>query len=277
MAELRHGQLVSHEGWLLKEGANGALFRRYMRLCESALSNSHSDNHPPSWVVCVQDSPFRTGTRPRELVVHLPKRKLSYFAETDAEFATWAAAADRASTRDLSLYYNLGRMIGEGAFAKVYIGSDITTGEQFAIKVIQKAKNDPKEMEFILREMSIMMRVCHRNLIHTYDIFDSPSTLHLVLEHMAGGELFDIVADKGHLSEQQASHVIRDLITGVEYLHSLDVVHCDIKPENILCVSANWPLEVRLCDFGLSNFIDREVASKNNTEHTMTAMVGTVC
>jgi serine/threonine protein kinase len=139
-AQLRHGLPVSHEGWLLKEGANGALFRRYMRLSGSALSNSHSDHH---------SSAFVAGRRPRELVVHLPKRKLSYFAETRDEFLAWEAAADRAAKRDLYRYYKIGDMLGEGAFAKVYLGSDTETGEQFAIKIVQKARNDPKEMEFI--------------------------------------------------------------------------------------------------------------------------------
>ncbi len=92
---------------------------------------------------------------------------------------------------------------------------------------------------------------------------------------MSGGELFDIVADKGRLSEQQASQVVRDIIIGVEYLHSCDVVHCDIKPENILCKTDQWPLEVKLCDFGLSNFIDRKVANAEGDENTMSAMIGT--
>jgi serine/threonine protein kinase len=120
-----------------------------------------------------------------------------------------------------------------------------------------------------------MMSVSHPNVVNTYDIFDSPSVLHLVLEFMAGGELFDIVADKGHLSEQQASQVVRDIITGVGYLHESDVVHCDIKPENILCKTHHWPLQVKLCDFGLSNFVDRASANAEGDDNTMSAMIGT--
>jgi serine/threonine protein kinase len=121
----------------------------------------------------------------------------------------------------------------------------------------------------------IMMSVSHPNVVNTYDIFDSRSVLHLVLEFMAGGELFDIVADKGHLSEQQASQVVRDIITGVGYLHASDVVHCDIKPENILCKTHHWPLQVKLCDFGLSNFVDRAGANAEGDDNTMSAMIGT--
>lgn len=121
-----------------------------------------------------------------------------------------------------------------------------------------------------------MMSVKHPNIVNTYDVFDSPSVLHLVLEMMSGGELFDIIADKGRLSEQQASQVMRDIITGVEYLHGKDVVHCDIKPENILCKKKNdWPIQVKLCDFGLSNFIDRVVANSNGSDNTMKSTIGT--
>lgn len=120
------------------------------------------------------------------------------------------------------------------------------------------------------------MSVTHPNIVNTYDVFDSPSVLHLVLEMMKGGELFDVIADKGRLSEQQASQVMRDIITGVEYLHACDVVHCDIKPENILVkTKEHWPLEVKLCDFGLSNFIDRAVANSNGTDNTMQSQIGT--
>lgn len=120
------------------------------------------------------------------------------------------------------------------------------------------------------------MSVNHPNIVNTYDVFDSPSVLYLVLEMMKGGELFDIIADRGRLSEQQASQVMRDIVTGVQYLHSCDVVHCDIKPENILCKEKNeWPLQVKLCDFGLSSFIDRALASSNGTDKTMNTMIGT--
>lgn len=168
-------------------------------------------------------------------------------------------------------YYNIGEVLGEGAFAKVHIGEDPRTKEQFAIKVIDKKGYDAREMEFILREMRIMMEVVHPHIVDTYDIFESKSLLHLVIEYMRGGELFDIIADQGHLSEQRASQVVRDIITGVNYLHDTGVVHCDIKPENILCKTREWPLCVKLCDFGLANFYDSSAHSLN----TMTAMIGT--
>jgi calcium/calmodulin-dependent protein kinase I len=275
MAPLRHGAPVSHQGWLLKEGANGAMFRRYMRLWGTALSNAHSETHDPSWQVCVLDAHFGPGTRPLELVVQLPKRRLSYFAESHAEYTAWVDVAQRAKNSDLRKYYELGKLLGEGGFAKVYAAHDRQTMTNCAVKVINKTTRDPAEMEYLLREMDIMMKVSHPNIVATFDIFDTPSVLNLVIDIMPGGELFDIVADKGHLSEAQASQVVREIIMACEYLHSINIVHCDIKPENILCKTSNWPLDVKLCDFGLSDYIDSARVAELGHDNTLTAVIGT--
>lgn len=275
MAHLRNGSPVSCEGWLQKEGPRGERFNRYMRLHGTCLSNAHSEAHAPSWKICVLTSKFGRGTRERELVVSLPKRNLSYFATCDEDYDVWVQAAERAQVMDITRYYHIGDVLGEGAFAKVHDGYELTTREPVAIKVIHKAQQDPREMEYILREMDIMMRMCHPNVVETYDVFDTMSTLYLAIEKMPGGELFDIVADKGHLSELQASQVVREIIIGCEYFHSVNIVHCDIKPENILCKSTQWPLEVKICDFGLANTIDADQANTYGGDRSMTAMIGT--
>lgn len=124
-----------------------------MRLQGTSLSNAHSASQPPSWDVCVLQSPFEPGDRPRELVVRLPKRSLSYFAETDPEYTAWIHAVGRAKNRDVRRYYHVAEVLGEGAFAQVHRGVDLSTGEEFAIKVIKKTNRDAKESENILREM----------------------------------------------------------------------------------------------------------------------------
>lgn len=159
MADLRHGPPVSHCGWLLKEGTNGALFRRYMRLQGTTLSNAHSTTERPSFDVCVLQSPCVGGDRPRELVLKLPSRSISYFAETDEEYQRWIKAVVRANERDVRKYYELGEVLGEGAFAKVHRAVDLASGEDVAIKVVKKTNRDPNEAAFVLREMvgSVML------------------------------------------------------------------------------------------------------------------------
>lgn len=269
MALLRHGPPVFHSGWLDKEGNNGARWERFMRLSGTALSNSHSERTQPSWQISLLECPVAVGTRPLEFTIKLRKRTLSYFARSEDDFLTWQAAFTKALEMRIERFYNLGQKLGEGAFATVRIGEDPVSKDKFAIKVINKEAYDVREMQFVMREVKIMMKIAHDNIVNTFDIFDSMKHLHLVIEYMEGGELFDIIADLGHLSEQRASQIIREIIKGVDYLHEVGVVHCDIKPENILCKSRTWPLQVKLCDFGLANFYD-----KYNTS-SMTAMIGT--
>lgn len=166
-------------------------------------------------------------------------------------------------------FYALNHVLGEGSFATVRMAKDLKTGQQFAIKIIDKETYQPEELQWLMREVKIMMTVRHDNIVDIYDIFDSKKNLYLVIEYMEGGELFDVIADQGHLSEHNASIVVRDIIKGVEYLHDQGIVHCDIKPENILCKSKQRPHNVKLCDFGLANYFDKY----NRNE--MTETIGT--
>lgn len=241
-----------------------------MRLSGTALSNSHTESAQPSWQISLIEYPVSWDHRPFEFQIRLRRRVLSYFARSEADFLSWKQAFQRSLAMQIQRFYNFDRVLGEGAFAQVRLAHDVQTQERFATKIINKNAYNAREMQFIMREVKIMMNIAHDNIVNTFDVFDSLHHLHLVIEYMEGGELFDIVADQGHLSEQRASQVMREIIAGVDYLHNIGIVHCDIKPENILCKSKQWPLQVKLCDFGLANFYD-----KYNDNSTMTAMIGT--
>lgn len=257
MATLRHDVPTLKDGWLLKEGrVLRSRTRRFLRLKGTILSNHHTPSSPASWEVSVISCPVTSGPREHELVLALPTRRLSFFAETTADYDAWVVALRTASARAVEDYYVMGEVLGAGSFAQVHRAVDRGTGEEVAVKVINKAGYDARELEYVVREVAIMRSLNHPNIVSTYDIFETSTHLYLVIELCAGGELFDIVADHGHLSEQRASQVMRSIVRGLEYLHSEGICHRDIKPENILVKSKSWPLEVKLADFGLANFIN---------------------
>jgi serine/threonine protein kinase len=274
MAELRHAAPASMSGTLEKEGR---FFKsrspRFLRLRASVLSSHHSEDAPATWEVNVTETPVAVGVRRHELVVSLPQRKVSFFAASDDDFQTWAAALKRAANSEVEDFYILGQLLGEGAFAQVKLGVDRVTGEKFAIKIIRRKEYNPKEMDFLLREVSILKSVSHPNIVNTYDVFESKDCLHLVLEFMEGGELFDIIADLGHFSEQAASQVMREVVKGVQYLHMNSIVHRDLKPENVLCSNVTFPLQIKLADFGLANFAEDGTIQESNSAGG--CMVGT--
>ncbi|KAI9198696.1 hypothetical protein LWI28_020728 [Acer negundo] len=146
--------------------------------------------------------------------------------------------------------YELGRTLGEGSFAKVKFARNTGTGENVAIKILDKEKVlKHKMIGQIKREISTMKLIRHPNVIRMYEVMASKSRIYIVLEFVTGGELFDKIASKGRLKEDEARLYFQQLINAVDYCHSRGVFHRDLKPENLL-LDANGVLKVS--DFGLS-------------------------
>ncbi|KAL7242031.1 hypothetical protein ACSBR1_014582 [Camellia fascicularis] len=146
--------------------------------------------------------------------------------------------------------YELGRTLGEGAFAKVKFGRNVGTDENVAIKILNKEKILKHDMiGQIKREISTMKLIRHPNVIRMYEVMASKTKIFIVLEYVTGGELFDKISSKGRLKEDEARKYFQQLINAVDYCHSRGVFHRDLKPENLL-LDANGVLKVS--DFGLS-------------------------
>ncbi|KAL8038981.1 hypothetical protein ABFX02_10G005800 [Erythranthe guttata] len=145
--------------------------------------------------------------------------------------------------------YELGKLLGQGTFAKVYHARDIKTGATVAIKVINKKKILKVDlMDQIKREISVMSLVRHPNIVQLYEVMATKEKIYFVIEYVKGGELFNKVA-KGKLKEDAARKYFQQLISAVDFCHSRGVYHRDLKPENLL-LDENGNLKVS--DFGLS-------------------------
>ncbi|KAL0352826.1 UNVERIFIED_CONTAM: CBL-interacting serine/threonine-protein kinase [Sesamum angustifolium] len=146
--------------------------------------------------------------------------------------------------------YELGRTLGEGTFAKVKFARNLETGENVAIKILDKEKVlKHKMIGQIKREISTMKLIRHPNVIRMYEVMASKTKIYIVMEFVTGGELFDKIAARGRLKEDEARKYFQQLINAVDYCHSRGVYHRDLKPENLL-LDANGLLKVS--DFGLS-------------------------
>lgn len=150
--------------------------------------------------------------------------------------------------------YQLGRMLGQGNFAKVYHARNLASGENAAIKVIDKDMVMKAGLiDQIKREISVMRLVRHPNIVQLYEVMASKSKIYFVMEFVKGGELFSKVA-KGRLKEDDARRYFQQLIGAVDFCHSRGVYHRDLKPENLL-LDENSNLKVS--DFGLSTLKDQ--------------------
>ncbi|KAG0517574.1 hypothetical protein BDA96_09G101000 [Sorghum bicolor] len=145
--------------------------------------------------------------------------------------------------------YEVGKLLGQGTFAKVYHARNIETSQSVAIKVIDKDKIFKVGlMEQIKREISVMKLVRHPNIVQLYEVMATKSKIYFVLEYVKGGELFNKIA-KGKLREDPARKYFQQLVSAVDFCHSRGVYHRDLKPENLL-VDENGNLKIS--DFGLS-------------------------
>jgi len=211
---------------------------------------------PPTWGVSLIDSRVSVGSRGDVVLQLFDGKKIVVFPHTRGEADKWVEVLSRASRRKIGNYYGVTGLIGMGSFAEVRIGYDKATSEPVAIKVMKKNKRDSELMRSVECEIGFVSKaVDHPNVVKTYDCFDTRDNLFLVLEHMAGGMLYDVLAKEGYFSEATASGIMRDLLAGVACLHAHDIVHRDIKPENVLAVRSTFPLTVKVADFGLADFV----------------------
>ncbi|XP_075502908.1 CBL-interacting protein kinase 23-like [Primulina tabacum] len=146
--------------------------------------------------------------------------------------------------------YELGRTLGEGTFAKVKFAKNLETGENVAIKILDKEKVlKHKMIGQIKREISTMKLIRHPNVIRMFEVMASKTKIYIVMEFVTGGELFDKIASRGRLKEDEARTYFHQLINAIDYCHSRGVYHRDLKPENLLLDTTGI---LKVSDFGLS-------------------------
>ncbi|KAF7732339.1 hypothetical protein EC973_005235 [Apophysomyces ossiformis] len=171
--------------------------------------------------------------------------------------------------------YYVGKTLGKGASGKiknsdllrvdfvdswarnigrVKLGIHKYTGEQVAIKIISKAHlaANPAIEKAVRREIAIMKLIRHPNVMALVDVIDDASSpdLHLILEYVEGGELFEYLVSKGKLNEAEARRHFQQIILGLDFCHHHLICHRDLKPENLLLDGKN---NIKIADFGMAS------------------------
>uniref|UniRef100_A0A3B1JQY5 Serine/threonine-protein kinase DCLK2 n=1 Tax=Astyanax mexicanus TaxID=7994 RepID=A0A3B1JQY5_ASTMX len=152
--------------------------------------------------------------------------------------------------------YKVGKVIGDGNFAVVKECVERATGQEYALKIIDKAKCSGKE-HLIANEVAILRRVRHPSIIMLIEEVDTPTELYLVMELVKGGDLFDAITSSTKYTERDASAMVYNLTGALRYLHRMCIVHRDIKPENLLvCEYPDGTKSLKLGDFGLATVVE---------------------
>uniref|UniRef100_A0A673A8L2 MAP/microtubule affinity-regulating kinase 3 n=1 Tax=Sphaeramia orbicularis TaxID=375764 RepID=A0A673A8L2_9TELE len=146
--------------------------------------------------------------------------------------------------------YRLLKTIGKGNFAKVKLARHILTGREVAIKIIDKTQLNPTSLQKLFREVRIMKGLNHPNIVQLFEVIETDKTLYLIMEYASGGEVFDYLVSHGRMKEVEARAKFRQIVSAVHYCHTKNIVHRDLKAENLLLdADAN----IKIADFGFSN------------------------
>ncbi|XP_034973570.1 MAP/microtubule affinity-regulating kinase 4 isoform X6 [Zootoca vivipara] len=146
--------------------------------------------------------------------------------------------------------YRLLKTIGKGNFAKVKLARHILTGREVAIKIIDKTQLNPTSLQKLFREVRIMKGLNHPNIVKLFEVIETEKTLYLVMEYASAGEVFDYLVSHGRMKEKEARAKFRQIVSAVHYCHQKNIVHRDLKAENLLLdADAN----IKIADFGFSN------------------------
>lgn len=145
--------------------------------------------------------------------------------------------------------YQLGDQIGKGAVGQVFRGLDLENGTMVAVKQIIKSHLKNEQMKAILGEIELLKRLNHENIVKYIDFIQTEHHLNIMLEFVEVGSFDKIIRTMGPIQEELLAYYVKQILTGLEYLHSQGIVHRDIKGGNLLYTKRG---KVKLADFGVS-------------------------
>ncbi|MBN2304603.1 MAG: protein kinase [Anaerolineae bacterium] len=153
--------------------------------------------------------------------------------------------------------YELGELIGRGGMGDVFKGTDTVSGETVAIKLLHDSiiQDNPDIVDRFRREGEMLRKLDHPNIVNLLDALEEGDQHYLVMEYVGGGSLRDLMDDQSHLPVVGVLNLALDLADALTRAHRLNIIHRDIKPDNVLLKDNNSkPL---LTDFGVAHMGDR--------------------
>ncbi|XP_036421222.1 MAP kinase-interacting serine/threonine-protein kinase 2a [Colossoma macropomum] len=163
-------------------------------------------------------------------------------------------ATDSFTGRFEDVYRLQDEVLGEGAYAVVQACINLITNKEYAVKIIEKRPGHSRSRVF--REVEMLYQCQgHRNILELVEFFEEDEKFYLVFEKLRGGSVLTHIHRRQHFSEQEASIVVQEIASALDFLHSKGMAHRDLKPENILCEHCDRISPVKICDFDLGSGI----------------------
>ena len=155
--------------------------------------------------------------------------------------------------RVLARRYEIQEHIGGGGMADVYRAHDKLLDRAVAVKILHaQFANDAEFIEKFHREAKGAAKLTHQNIVNIYDVGEDEGSHFIVMEYVAGKTLKEYIQEKGYLEPEEAARIAKELACALEAAHKNDLVHCDIKPHNILIMDDG---HIKVTDFGIARAV----------------------
>uniref|UniRef100_A0A8C8G770 Protein kinase domain-containing protein n=1 Tax=Oncorhynchus tshawytscha TaxID=74940 RepID=A0A8C8G770_ONCTS len=187
-------------------------------------------------------------------------------------------------------YYEIGEVLGSGHFGQVRAVLERASKVHWAGKFLKLRRSASSrlglERKSVEREVEILQSLQHANVMALRDVFESRAEVVLIVELISGGELFDFIAEKESLSEEEAIEFLKQILMGVGFMHTKNIAHFDLKPENIMLADKTMPHpHIKIIDFGLAHCLKQGEEYRSlsgtpqyidNDEETLKNIVGMI-
>lgn len=267
---------IIHSGYLKKHSKEGdaelsvrffQLHKDHLLYRKSEHSESVSSVMPIKFARLVLPNQDGTDVTPANMIkdrfplkLCLKNKYSLLYAQNEQEYQAWIEAFTQAATRtDFHSRFTVSKIIGSGAFANVYESTEKRSQKKFAVKGFNKhyLEQQTRGKESLWNEICILKQMNHRNLLKLYEVHETKNSMYLVFDIYEGGELSKLLEDKPGVKEDDCRNIVIGLLRGLDHMASKDMVHRDLKPNNIMLRKNTniQPDDVVIVDFGLSSSI----------------------
>lgn len=227
--------------------------KKYFQLKNQTFYYSNHQDMHHSKVILIKDL-FPESTGKREFILRNSRLSYSFVAENSSVRDNWVRIIKYSNNyREFQDDYETGEIIGKGGFGTVKLAISKATGRKFAVKIISKEPLDKQSETRIRREIDVLKHIDHPNLLNLAGVYENADVLHIVTDYISGGSLEKyLVQNQFSIPESQCKKIIIELASGLSYLHSLGIVHRDLKLENILLRVSSGEVHPVIIDYGLA-------------------------
>ncbi|CAF3834210.1 unnamed protein product [Adineta steineri] len=177
-----------------------------------------------------------------------PYGKLLYESQNDLRFKGEEKTGRRIG------FYRILKDIGLGNFSRVKLGQHLLAKEKVAIKILDKTKLDNSTQRLLLREITSTEKLHHPNIIRLYEVIETIKEIYIVVEYASGGDLYSRITEHGKMAEDEAKIIFAQITAAVDHMHSKNIVHRDIKSENVFFAKEHL---IKLGDLGFSTYTEK--------------------